>query len=84
MRQGRLAHGYQIRIERNESLKQDDDFLTEYGQLWGIGDDLPADWNEFQQENVGNPAIHSAQIYRSSETRKWMDKRNIRDEFVNR
>lgn len=77
-RPGRLGHGYQIRVEHVGEA------CAEYGQLWGIEDELPEEWDEFQQEHIGDPTIHSAQIYRSSETRKWMDKRTISGEFVNR
>lgn len=76
-KRGRLAHGYQIRVEHPGQLNAD------YGQLWGIEDELPTEWEQFQQEHIGDPSIKSAQIYRSSESRKWMQHRRISDEFVN-
>lgn len=75
---GRLAHGYEIRVEHAGEA------CAEYGQLWGVEDDLPDDWDQFQQEHIGDPSIHGAQIYRSSERRKNMTYRNVKDVFVGR
>lgn len=76
-RHGRLAHGYEIRVERT------DQSCPGYGLAWGIEAELPQDWDQFQQENVGNPVIRGAQIYRSSERRRWMQNRRVIDEFTN-
>jgi hypothetical protein len=75
---GRLGHGYEIRVERVGEL------VPERHQTWGVENDLPEEWNQFQQEHVGDPDIHAAQIYRSSECRKNMAYRNIQEEFVSR
>jgi hypothetical protein len=77
-KQGRLGHGYEIRVERVGQL------VSENHQTWGVENDLPEEWDQFQQEHVGDPNIHAAQIYRSSECRKNMAHRTVQGEFVSR
>jgi len=75
---GRLAHGYEIRVEHTGQ------FPTEHHQVWGVEDEMPEEWDQFQQDHVGDPDIHGAQIYRSSECRKNMQHRTILDVFAPR
>ena len=75
---GHLGRSYEIRVERVG------EFVTEHHQTWGVGGHLPEEWEQFQQEHVGDPAIHGAQIYRSSECRKNMQYRTILDEYAPR
>jgi len=74
-KKGRLAHGYEIRVERAGQ------FPTEHHLIFAGNDEVTEIWNEFQQEHVGDASVHGAQIYRSSECKKNVGNRTILGAF---
>jgi hypothetical protein len=65
-----LVRGYYIRVDRGN-------WQTELRHGWGIGDELPHEWNEVKAD----PAVEAAQVFSSTQRNRRADKRKILDTY---